>query len=78
MKPDVWSYKAVNTRTGEICTHTHHSKESAERCALLEGWTRYKVKRMPSRPTYDHLRTPRKARWKALQMAKDLTMEGKE
>lgn len=38
------AYQAMNTNTNELCGHTHHSKNSAERCAReYMCWGAYKV-----------------------------------
>lgn len=29
---EIWRWKAKNILTGELCTHHHHSRESAMRC----------------------------------------------
>ena len=73
MSRDEWAYKAVNLHTGDVCPHIHHSKESAERCADLEGWIRYKVKRMPSHPPHGSKRAKIRDRRKALRMERTLT-----
>lgn len=72
---DVWKYKAYNLRTGELCPHAHHSKESAQRCAQLESWTRYKVRRVSSHSPTSYKKPAPKGLWKAEYVRKVLTKD---